>query len=88
MPDSLSLAKSADSPGQVVFNHGTHVDSDNPDCTACHPKPFKILTSSKAARTVTTHARMEKGELCGACHNGKLSNMKIKAGRTLQSFSP
>ena len=72
LPDDLSVTKSADSPGQVVFNHSTHVDSATPDCTTCHPKPFRILKSgSKAPQAPIVHAKMEKGEQCGACHNGK-----------------
>ena len=67
--DGLALAKSADSPGQVVFNHSMHVSESKPDCTTCHPKPFRMLRSTK--RTAITHALMEKGQLCGSCHDGK-----------------
>jgi c(7)-type cytochrome triheme protein len=71
LPDELKLAKSADSPGQVVFNHSTHVDAARPDCTSCHPRPFRILKSSTAPREPITHERMDKGQQCGACHDGK-----------------
>ncbi len=71
IPDDLEIPRSADSPGQVVFNHTTHVDAANPDCTVCHPKVFRILKSSRAARTPIVHARMEKGQQCGMCHDGK-----------------
>ena len=70
LPDGLAIQKSADSPGQVTFNHVTHVDAARPDCTVCHPKPFSMLKTSKAANRIT-HARMEKGEQCGRCHDGK-----------------
>jgi c(7)-type cytochrome triheme protein len=70
LPDGTQLPKGAESPGQVVFNHSTHVDESNPDCTTCHPKVFRILKSTKV-RTPIVHARMEKGELCGMCHDGK-----------------
>lgn len=71
LPDELKLAKSADSPGQVVFNHSTHVDAARPDCTTCHPRPFRILKTSTAPREAITHERMEKGQQCGTCHDGK-----------------
>jgi c(7)-type cytochrome triheme protein len=69
LPDGTRIPKSADSPGQVLFNHSTHVEEGSPDCTVCHPKLFPILKSSKRAPIV--HERMEKGEQCGACHDGK-----------------
>lgn len=71
LPDGLEVPKSADSPGKVVFNHSTHVDEATPDCTTCHPKPFRILKADKAARTPIVHERMAKGEQCGKCHDGK-----------------
>jgi c(7)-type cytochrome triheme protein len=69
LPDGLPLAKSADSPGQVTFNHFTHVDEANPSCTSCHSSLFPILKSSP--RPKYTHEVMGKGQLCGACHDGK-----------------
>jgi c(7)-type cytochrome triheme protein len=72
LPDELKLAKSADSPGQVFFNHASHVDAAKPQCTTCHPKDFKILKSSPS-RAPITHEDMEKGRLCGSCHDGKKS---------------
>jgi c(7)-type cytochrome triheme protein len=71
VPDDLQIPRSSDSPGQVVFNHTTHLDAANPDCTGCHPKVFKILKSSRATRTPILHATMEKGQQCGMCHDGK-----------------
>lgn len=72
LPDGLALARSADSPGQVTFNHSTHVDAGRPDCTGCHPKPFPILKAAPGVtRTPIVHAKMDKGQQCGACHDGK-----------------
>lgn len=71
LPDALALVKSADSPGQVTFNHVTHIDTAKPDCTVCHPRPFSILGSKGGARAVMTHEKFDKGEQCGTCHNGK-----------------
>ena len=71
LPDALALAKAADSPGQVTFNHFTHVDAGKPDCTTCHPKPFSILGAKGGTRAVMKHEHFEKGEQCGSCHDGK-----------------
>jgi c(7)-type cytochrome triheme protein len=71
VPDDLELARSADSPGQVVFNHTTHVDAADPDCTVCHPKVFRILKNGPAPKTPILHSNMEKGQQCGMCHDGK-----------------
>jgi c(7)-type cytochrome triheme protein len=70
LPGELRLAKSAESPGQVVFNHETHVDTSKPACTTCHPREFRILKAS-AGRAPIRHADMEKGRQCGSCHDGK-----------------
>ncbi len=72
LPKDLTLPQGTDSPGQVVFSHASHVDSGKPACTACHPKLFRMLSRGTATPAGTiTHARMEKGQQCGVCHNGK-----------------
>jgi len=72
LPEELTLPQAPDSPGNVTFLHVTHL-GDKPDCTRCHPKLFSI-TKRGAGNSVDrrmTHAKMEKGRQCGACHNGK-----------------
>jgi c(7)-type cytochrome triheme protein len=72
LPADVTLPQAKDSPGKVVFSHTTHVDQAKPECTACHPKLFKIvdpLVTKGTERLV--HAQMEKGAQCGKCHNGK-----------------
>jgi c(7)-type cytochrome triheme protein len=49
--------------GKVVFSHSTH----GAMCTACHPQIFQKKSNSN---NVGMKA-MEKGQSCGACHNGK-----------------
>jgi c(7)-type cytochrome triheme protein len=69
LPVALKLAQTGDSPGVVTFNHDMHVDSAKPSCAACHPAAFSILGRSAASsRPAVTHAAMEKGQACGACH--------------------
>ena len=72
LPGELAMARSAESPGQVTFNHTSHVDEAKPACTGCHPREFRILKSS-AGKTPMRHADMEKGRQCGKCHDGKTS---------------
>lgn len=52
--------------GVTIFNHSTHISKMKGQCRSCHNG--KIITGKK--RRVTM-AQMEKGETCGACHNGK-----------------
>ena len=69
LPADAALQQGEGSPGVVTFRHTTHVDSARPDCTTCHSRLFPILKSSK--QPVLKHADMEKGKLCGSCHDGK-----------------
>lgn len=72
LPGATALPQSADSPGKVTFNHATHVDEAKPSCTTCHPALFRILPKGSPRPTVAiTHTAMDKGESCGACHDGK-----------------
>ncbi len=71
LPGALKLSQSGESPGAVTFNHDMHVDTSKPQasCMACHPRLFSILGKSATKKTsVVTHAVMEKGGACGACH--------------------
>jgi c(7)-type cytochrome triheme protein len=69
LPGALKLPQGAESPGVVTFNHDMHVDTAKPACVSCHPRLFSILGRSATRRPVAiTHAAMEKGESCGACH--------------------
>ena len=75
LPKDFALPQGKDSPGRVVFSHQTHVDPAKPDCTTCHPKLFTILKQQTPRRgDPITHAQMEKGRSCGACHNGKAAH--------------
>lgn len=73
LPADLTLPQTGDSPGKVVFSHQNHVGfQPKADCTACHPKLAPILKQkAQGKRDVITHAKMEKGQACGSCHNGK-----------------
>ncbi|MFA5073143.1 MAG: cytochrome c3 family protein [Nitrospirota bacterium] len=51
----------------VLFSHDSHVVKSKTRCSACH---YKLYTTSGRSRTFTM-ADMEKGQSCGACHNGQ-----------------
>jgi c(7)-type cytochrome triheme protein len=72
LPGDITLRQSGDCPGSVVFSHQNHVAFQaRVDCTACHPRLAPIVRKAGAKREIITHRRMEKGQACGACHNGK-----------------
>ena len=69
LPVALKLPTGAESPGVVTFNHDMHIDTSKPACVSCHPAKFGILgRSGGSKRPAITHAAMEKGAACGACH--------------------
>jgi c(7)-type cytochrome triheme protein len=70
LPQVVTYGSSADSPGPVRFSHETHVAFASRKCLGCHPAPFKMLRPTRAV----THAEMEAGRLCGACHDGKTAS--------------
>jgi len=74
LPKPYTFPQTGDSPGKVTFTHSSHVDESAPSCTSCHPKVFSILKAGGSVDgTPITHAAMEKGKSCGACHDGKKS---------------
>jgi c(7)-type cytochrome triheme protein len=70
LPKDRALPQTGDSPGVVTFRHVTHVNEARPDCTVCHPRPFRILAPT-GPRAPITHDQMKAGRLCGSCHDGK-----------------
>ncbi len=51
--------------GKVMFDGKAHA-TKGLACKACHPALFKMKKGAKM-----TMAEMDKGQFCGACHNGK-----------------
>lgn len=77
LPQPVAMPQTGDSPGVVKFDHASHVDSAKPSCATCHPGNFSILgRSSERKAEAVTHARMEKGESCGACHGKAAFNFE------------
>lgn len=67
LPADLAFAANPDAPAPVIFRHETHVETTAPLCTGCHPGTFPILKRGGPV----THADMEAGRSCGACHDGR-----------------
>lgn len=49
-------------PPQAIFRHGKH---DSVNCYRCHPHLFPKWKEG------FSHAEMNEGRFCGACHDGK-----------------
>ncbi len=60
--------KSDGSPGKVIFSHEFHTAVAD-KCTACHMQLFRMLRPTHRV----THAEMDAGKSCGACHNGQVA---------------
>jgi c(7)-type cytochrome triheme protein len=63
--------KNSDSPGDVVFSHGSHIDSKAPNCAGCHSAQFSLQKAGTPLKGKMVHTEMDKGALCGSCHDGK-----------------
>ena len=53
--------------GNVRFSHDSHVSNAGLKCTDCHVS----LYMTKEKHRKVTMARMQTGQSCGVCHNGK-----------------
>jgi c(7)-type cytochrome triheme protein len=71
LPADRAIPGAGESPGTVTFSHESHVDLQKPACTSCHPSKFTILKASAPRAGAITHAGMDAGRQCGACHDGK-----------------
>jgi c(7)-type cytochrome triheme protein len=66
MPDAVRIPIVTPAPGRIpaaaaLFRHGTHGQFT---CYACHPSLFP------KERVGFTHADMQTGRFCAACHDG------------------
>jgi len=69
LPPDYVFARAEGDPGPVIFSHASHVDAKKPACLTCHPRVFRITETGRPQdREPITHARMDKGAACGACH--------------------
>jgi len=73
LPDVFEFPVGDGSPGQVSFNHETHlprIETSARACATCHETSFSLRRRGQALAGPVTMERMRKGELCGACHDG------------------
>jgi len=73
LPEVFEFPPGEGSPGQVSFNHETHVpriEGTARACATCHETSFSLRRRGQALAGPVTMERMKKGELCGACHDG------------------
>jgi c(7)-type cytochrome triheme protein len=70
LPPGIAYDTAPGSPGPVTFSHETHVALSDNKCLGCHPAPFRMLRPSRKV----SHAEMEAGRVCGACHDGKTAS--------------
>jgi c(7)-type cytochrome triheme protein len=71
LPAPFSFPRSDESPGQVVFDHESHVDTTRPDCGSCHARSFSLRSPGAPLQGVLSYERIHEGDLCAGCHNGK-----------------
>lgn len=53
----------------VVFSHKKHVKGQKLKCSGCHYQLFQMAQGSYKMDMT----KMNKGEFCGGCHNGRVS---------------
>ena len=71
LPAPFVFPRGPKSPGKVSFDHSSHASPEQPACRACHERGFRLLARGKLIEGALTMARIQRGELCGSCHNGK-----------------
>jgi c(7)-type cytochrome triheme protein len=57
--------------GLVPFSHKRHVTEKKLQCPECHTKPKLFEMKKLASSPQITMTKLNAGEFCGACHDGK-----------------
>jgi c(7)-type cytochrome triheme protein len=68
LPPDFVFESGKDSPGAVTFSHEKHKQAGVDKCTACHVKVFKMKKGQSGNLVMD---KMNAGESCGTCHDGK-----------------
>jgi c(7)-type cytochrome triheme protein len=72
LPESYTFPRHRMSPARVTFSHRKHIgDQMTGSCRSCHQDLFSLRKPGKPLRGTLDHAAMDRGELCGRCHNGR-----------------
>jgi c(7)-type cytochrome triheme protein len=70
-PAPIAFPKSEASPGQVTFNHESHVDLSQPSCKSCHAGIFSIIKAPAVSQAAAVVEPADKHKQCSTCHNGE-----------------
>ena len=74
-PEDFVFEAAQESPGPVTFSHAVHADKGVWSCRACHYEAAfggtKIFAKKRGKSGPVVHQKMDAGEQCGACHDGK-----------------
>lgn len=54
----------------VLFSHDNHSEDMGIDCESCHNELFSMESGAAQENEDFNHASMDKGNYCGACHDG------------------
>ena len=68
--DGIELSMGEDSPGQVVFDHTSHVDRARPDCRSCHLRLFTLTREAPPVSSGPGVDGIHPSATCTTCHNG------------------
>jgi c(7)-type cytochrome triheme protein len=73
LPRSFTFPRHRMSPNRVTFSHERHVAREGMagSCRTCHQDQFSIRRPGVALSGEIDHAAMDRGELCGGCHDGR-----------------
>ena len=82
VPSDIVFPQAEDSPGPVTFNHTSHVDWSQPNCTRCHTQQFKILKVHQVSSSPPAKRDLHSKQYCGACHDGE-KTFSVKEDCTL-----
>lgn len=64
VPGDVAMKMGTTSPGQVIFKHQRHVNTNSPNCIDCHSGDFRMFATSA---DISPGKKMQN---CGKCHNG------------------
>ncbi|HNW59436.1 MAG TPA: Ni/Fe-hydrogenase cytochrome b subunit [bacterium] len=70
-PAPIAFTKAEASPGQVTFNHESHVDQAEPNCKGCHAGLFSVRPPAAPAGQAAAAPTGVGHTQCGTCHNGE-----------------
>ncbi len=71
LPQPILFEMGETSPGQVTFDHESHVDPEEPNCRNCHLQLFSIRPEKAGKKAATDSGGPSEHQKCGSCHDGE-----------------